>query len=186
MRVISGKFKGRRIDSPHGKVRPTSDMVKGSLFSILENKGRVDGARCLDIFCGTGSLGIEALSRGALSCVFVDVDTSNAKANTGKLVLNVRFIRADYRRALKLLRGERFDLIFCDPPYDSGFCDGVLEAVTTFDMLAENGTIIIEHSSKNDWINLPENCIIDHRVFGVTALDIITRGDDGSDSCGNV
>ena len=188
MRIISGKYKGRRLISPHGKVRPTLDMVKGSLFSILQGRGLLDGARCLDIFCGTGGLGIEALSRGAESCTFADVDTSNAKANSDMLGISCRFIRADYRKAVKLLSAERktFDLIFCDPPYGADFWRDIALRVCDGGILDKNGVIIVEHSSKNDLINAPENCIIERRVFGETALDIITRGDDESDICGSV
>lgn len=186
MRVISGKYKGRNILSPHGEVRPTSDMVKGSLFSILESKNLVDGAECLDLFCGSGALGIEALSRGAESCVFVDSDTSNAVANLDKLKIKSRLIKSDFRRALRLLRNEKFDMIFCDPPYKSGYADIALELVFRYGILKDGGVIIIEHNSSNDLINAPKDCIIDRRVFGITALEIITRGDNAGNFCGDV
>lgn len=186
MRVISGKYKGRALRSPHGEVRPTSDIAKGSLFSVLENKGLVRGARVLDVFCGTGALGIEALSRGADSCVFADLDTSNAEFNLNKIGIATRLVRGDYRRSLRLLRADKFDLIFCDPPYASGFADDALELFFKYDMIEQDGAIIIEHSSSNDLKNIPQNCIIDRRVFGVSALDIIMRGADEGDSLGSV
>lgn len=181
MRVISGKYRGANIISPHGEVRPTADMVKGSLFSILESKGAVHDAKFLDLFCGSGAIGIEALSRGAASCVFVDADTSNVAANLDKLKIKSRLVRADFRRAIRLLRNERFDVIFCDPPYKSGYAQVALGEVLKYGMLEDDGTIIIEHNSSNDLINTPEGCIIDRRVFGITALEIITRGDNESD-----
>ena len=123
MRVIAGKYKGAKLISPRGEVRPTTDLVKGSLFSMLEAKGLLRGAACLDLFCGSGALGIEALSRGAESCVFADMDTRNAAVNLDKLKIPCRTIRADFRKALRMLRDERFDLVFCDPPYKSGFAE---------------------------------------------------------------
>ncbi len=167
-------------------MRPTTDLVKGSLFSILENHGLLDGAEVLDVFCGTGALGIEAISRGAASCVFADADTRNVQKNIDALKIPARLVRSDFRRALRLLREQKFDLIFCDPPYDSGFADAALELILRYDMIKQNGAIIIEHSSSNNLINVPKNCIIDKRVFGVTALEIIMRGDNESGFGGSV
>lgn len=186
MRVIAGKYKGRKLISPRGEVRPTTDVVKGSLFSILNSKDALDGARCLDVFCGSGGVGIEALSRGASSCVFVDHDTDNVKANLDKLGLCCRLVRADYRRALRLLRGEKFDLIFCDPPYKAGYTDDCLELVFKYDLLDKNGIAIIEHDSSNDLIFKRENCIIERRDFGLTALEFVERGDNEGDNIGHV
>lgn len=186
MRVIAGKYKGRKLISPHGEVRPTTDVVKGSLFSILNSMGITEDARCLDVFCGSGGVGIEALSRGARSCVFVDRDTNNVKCNLDKLGLGCRVVRAEYRRALRLLRGEKFDLIFCDPPYRSGYADECAELIFKYDLLDENGVAVIEHSSENSLIFKPENCIIERRNFGLTALEFIKRGGDESDNIGNV
>ncbi|MCH5162539.1 MAG: 16S rRNA (guanine(966)-N(2))-methyltransferase RsmD [Clostridiales bacterium] len=186
MRVISGKYKGRNIYSPRGEVRPTTDIVKGSLFSILENRGLVEGAAVLDVFCGTGAVGIEALSRGADSCVFVDHNTDNVSRNLDAMGINARLVRADFRRALRLLRGSKFDIIFADPPYAAGYAEEVLKCVFKYDMIKPNGVIIIEHSSSNGLINAPENCIIERRVLGAAALEIITRGDNEGGIGGSV
>lgn len=186
MRVISGKYKGATLLSPHGEVRPTADIAKGSIFSILTSRGLLDGARCLDIFCGSGALGIEALSRGARSCVFIDSNTDNVCANVKKLRIDARLVCADFRRALRLIRDERFDIIFCDPPYKSGYAEPALALVLKYGLLDINGLIIIEHSSSNDLIIPSETSIIDRRVFGAAALEFIKRGDDESDSCGDV
>ncbi len=187
MRVIAGKYKGRNITSPsRGEVRPTTDMVKGSLFSILESRRGVVGANCLDVFCGSGALGIEALSRGAASCVFLDKDTYNAKINLDKIGISPRMIRADFKQGLRLLRDEKFDIIFCDPPYKTNFGDVTLELVFRYGLLSDDGIIIIEHNRENRLIKPPNNCIIDRREFGITALDIISRGDSESDIRGGV
>lgn len=116
MRVVAGELGGRRLTAPKGKkVRPTSDRAREALFSIL---GDVSGATVCDLFCGTGALGIEALSRGACRAVLVDTDIGPAEVNTEALGLGERadLVRQD---ALAYLRSttETFDLILCDPPY---------------------------------------------------------------------
>jgi 16S rRNA (guanine966-N2)-methyltransferase len=113
MRVVAGRYGGRTLKAPRGgDVRPTADRVREALFSIL---GPLDGLSVLDLFAGTGALGIEAISRGAATCVFVDVDTRPVLAN-----LEALGIEADVRRAraLTALRpGDHYDLVLLDPPY---------------------------------------------------------------------
>jgi 16S rRNA (guanine966-N2)-methyltransferase len=116
MRVVAGDLGGRRIQAPKGKgVRPTSDRAREALFSIL---GDVDGADVLDLFCGTGALAIEALSRGAHRATLVDVDIEAARVNVEGLGISDRvdLIRRDGLAYLKSTT-EAFDLILCDPPY---------------------------------------------------------------------
>jgi 16S rRNA (guanine966-N2)-methyltransferase len=113
MRVVAGRYGGRTLKAPRGMdVRPTADRVREALFSIL---GPLDGLAVLDLFAGTGALGIEALSRGAQSCVFVDVDTRPVKANLEALGIDAQVRRG---RALGALRpGDHYDLVLLDPPY---------------------------------------------------------------------
>jgi 16S rRNA (guanine966-N2)-methyltransferase len=117
MRVVAGEFRGRRIAGPGrgDSVRPTADRVREALFSVL---GALDDALVLDLFCGTGALGIEAVSRGAAEATLVDVRTELARRNVRELALEerCRVVRAD---ALRFLRqpGTSFDLVLCDPPY---------------------------------------------------------------------
>ena len=118
MRIVAGELRGRRILSPPRRsaaVRPTSDRVREAVFSIL---GDVEGLSVLDLFCGTGALAIEAISRGATRATMVDSDPSIARRNVTALGLGdrCRIVRGDVAR---VLRGsdERFDLVFCDPPY---------------------------------------------------------------------
>src|SRR5215203_247228 len=122
MRVIAGELKGRPLLAPRGwKVRPTSDRVREAIFSVLGNA--VVGARVLDLYCGTGALAIEALSRGAARAVLVDRDTRPALGNVESLGLGARaeLVRADARRWLAERAGDegapRFDLVFVDAPY---------------------------------------------------------------------
>lgn len=184
MRVISGKYKGIKLASPKGEVRPTTDLVKGSLFSVLDSRGLISGAVCLDLFSGSGALGIEAISRGAKQCVFCDIDTKNVRLNLDKLKLTERVVCADFRRALRLLREQKFDIIFCDPPYKTDFGEEAYKLICRYGM-AEGGVVVLEHASEKDLKNIPESSIIDHRVFGASAFGIL-RGKSESDFCGNV
>ena len=113
MRVVAGRYGGRSLKAPRGRgVRPTADRVREALFSIL---GEIDGLAVLDLFAGTGALGIEALSRGAASCVFVDVDTRPVRANLEALGIDAEVRRG---QALTALRpGDHYDLVLLDPPY---------------------------------------------------------------------
>lgn len=121
MRVIAGELKGQRLAAPRGwRVRPTSDRVREAIFSAL---GEIEGARVLDLYCGTGALGIEALSRGAVHAVLVDRDTRPALGNVERLGLRKRaeLVRSDVTRWLAARaaepEGPRFDLVFVDAPY---------------------------------------------------------------------
>ena len=117
MRVISGKYRGRRLHAPEGKrVRPTTDRVKEALFSVIQFA--VPGTQVLDLFAGSGALGIEALSRGAESCVFVENNRRHIdclKLNLEKADEAYEIISTDYIAALKRLSGRKFGLVFCDP-----------------------------------------------------------------------
>lgn len=185
MRVIAGQHKGAKLISPRGEVRPTTDMVKGSLFSMLDSKGLLRGKKCLDIFCGSGALGIEALSRGAESCIFVDVDCKNVRANLDKLRITAQVVQSDFRRAIRMLKAEKFDLVFCDPPYKTDYAEEVYKLLVKYGMLTETGVAVLEHAADRPLQTVPKNNVIDSRVFGVSAFEIV-RGESESDICGNV
>ena len=185
MRVIAGKFKGTKLVSPHGEVRPTTDIVKGSLFSVLTSKGLLKDANCFDIFCGSGGLGIEALSRGAESCVFADIDVKNVNANLDKLRISARTVAGDFRKTLKSLIGKKFDLVFCDPPYKSGFARTTLELLVKYELLSDNGAAVIERGSDGEPTEVSGTYIIDSRKFGAATYEIIGV-DHESNICGNV
>ncbi len=144
MRVITGTARGRKLNEPRDmSVRPTTDMVKEAVFSIVQFD--VPGRRVLDLFAGTGQLGIEALSRGARECVFVDnapQALSLVRKNLSLCGFEAQVVRADARQYLA--RGGKFDLVFIDPPYQAGLYDDVLEAVFQFDILNEGGIILVE------------------------------------------
>ncbi len=146
MRVISGSARGRKLIQPENNaVRPTTDMVKESLFNIIQFK--IEGRNVLDLFSGTGQLGIEALSRGASSAVFVDESERALKLVRANLKHTELAERAEVYRedALTFLkRGRKYDIIFLDPPYESPLVEKALRAINEFDILNEDGIIICE------------------------------------------
>lgn len=146
MRVITGTARGRKLKQPSGMdIRPTTDMVKESVYNIIQS--RVDGSRMLDLFAGTGQMGIEALSRGAREAVFVDMSPAAVKLVKENLAITgfsdrARVVRTD---SLAYLRsGEKFDIVFIDPPYATDLLEKALDFATGFDILNENGIIICE------------------------------------------
>lgn len=154
MRVISGSFKGRRLTAPNGlTIRPTPDKVKGAIFNILGD--RIIESSFLDLFAGTGAIGIEALSRGAKEVVFVD---NNTKAiNTIKKNLN-NCQSSIVNRQLSIIKGDavefikktdnQFDFIFIDPPYKTDLGEKALIEISSFNILKEDGELIWEHYYK--------------------------------------
>lgn len=147
MRVITGKARGIQLKTPDGmQTRPTSDRVKEALFSIIQFE--LPGARVLDLFGGTGQLGIEALSRGATSAVFVDASDKacsmiRENLKRTKLEHQGNVIRSDYLEYLKRSK-DSFDIIFLDPPYAEVFLENALNLITQIDILQSNGIIVTE------------------------------------------
>ncbi len=153
MRVITGTARGRRLREPSGmEIRPTTDIVKEAVFNIIQFD--IEGRRVLDLFAGTGQLGIEALSRGAADCVFVDESreaVSIVKENLAKCRFTAKVVQGD---SLGYLRcAGKFDIIFLDPPYDSDMLDKSLEIIQNVDILTEGGIIVCESRREK---SLPE------------------------------
>jgi len=147
MRVITGKARGVQLKTPEGiQTRPTIDRVKEALFSIINFD--IPGAYVLDLFGGTGQLGIEALSRGAKNAVFVDASETACKLirenlKRTKLEQDGKVIRSDYLDFLNRTR-DYFDIIFLDPPYAEVFLENALKRITEIDILRSGGIIITE------------------------------------------
>ena len=173
MRVVAGEFRGRRLAAPRGiRTRPTADRVREALFSIL---GEVSGARVLDLYAGSGALGIEALSRGAESAVFVERDARAAaviERNLASLGLDQRVVTQDVMRFLARARG-RFDLVFCDPPYDSAssLAGPLAERLPA---LTSEGARIVTESDKRTPLELPFP-LLRERTYGDTRIAIHAR-----------
>ena len=147
MRVITGKARGVQLKTPEGMLtRPTTDRVKEALFSIINFD--IPGAKVLDLFGGTGQLGIEALSRGAKSTVFVDAREEACKLirenlKRTKLEQDAKVVRSDYLDYLERCR-EKFSVIFLDPPYAEVFLENALNRITEIDILQSDGIIVTE------------------------------------------
>jgi 16S rRNA (guanine(966)-N(2))-methyltransferase RsmD len=180
LRVISGSARGRRLLSPPNyRIRPTSDRVKEALFNILGNLLDVfDSCRVLDIFAGTGNLGVEALSRGACQAVFID----NNKESVTLVLRNLRLLGFEKKArvlekeaitALRFLekREDPFQLVFIDPPYRQGLAGKVLEFLSASALINENSLVIVEFSVGEEVptaiASLRE---FDRRAYGDTAI----------------
>ena len=179
MRVITGPCRGRRLLEPAGRdVRPTTDQVKAAMFNIIQFD--VEGRKVLDLFAGTGQLGIEALSRGAADCLLVDSARDSVRLvqeNLRRCGLPARVLQCD---ALGILKsGEKFDLIFLDPPYGSGLEAKAIEAVKEFDILTRGGIMVVETRPETALPVLPAECGTAKTYrYGKIKLTVITRGND--------
>lgn len=184
MRIIAGKFKGKGLDAPKGlNTRPTSDRVREALFNVLEHgTPQIDfeGARVLDLFAGSGALGLEALSRGARYCLFIE-DDSGARAairrNVEALGLTgaTKIWRRDATRLGPAGNITPFDLVFCDPPYGKGLGDKALAAAAEGGWLAAGATLVLEErvGTGPAWPVLFEE--IDRRRYGDTEIAMARR-----------
>ena len=177
MRIITGQAKGVRLKAPKGlNTRPTSDRVKESLFSILAD--RIYDRSILDLFAGTGNLGLEALSRGALNAIFVEHDSNCIKIiqeniNNTKMQEKSKIIRGDVYRIVDNLNkcSHAFDIIFADPPYNKEHVNKLLNSLSV-NILKPDSLIIIEHS-KNEAYNIPQHIeLIRKQQYGETIISI--------------
>jgi 16S rRNA (guanine966-N2)-methyltransferase len=173
LRVVAGTFKGRRLAAPRGtRTRPTADRVREALFSML---GDVGGARVLDLYAGSGALGIEALSRGADSAVFVERDAAAVAAierNLAAVGVEAKVLRQDVLRFLAGADGP-FDLVFCDPPYDSASRLAAPLAERLPVLTAEDARIVTESDKRNP-LQLPFPLLVE-REYGDTRIAIHER-----------
>jgi 16S rRNA (guanine966-N2)-methyltransferase len=190
MRVIGGTARGRRLLAPRGlDTRPTSDKVKEALFSILAGMtGPLDGSSVLDVFAGTGSLGIEAMSRGACKAVFIDagreaVTVLAKNLQTTGFADRSTILSQNFRAAFTRLEsaGRNFRIVFLDPPYGKGLLEKSLEQLSESTMLDEGAVVVAEHSSREEIRSAfgpLRQC--DRRVYGDTALTFFTLTRKGS------
>ncbi len=182
MRVITGTAKGHKLKAVKGMdTRPTSDKLKGSIFNIIAD--RIEGSYVLDVFAGTGGLGIEALSRGAAGAVFMDKSAgccSVIKENLAhtKLSDKAEVYVTDYAAGIEKLykNGRKFDLIILDPPYNKNFIQEALKIMINNDIMNENSVIVAEHSTSD---KLPERIgrleAVDTRKYGDTSLTLFIK-----------
>lgn len=166
MRIISGKFKGKKIVAPKSiKARPTTDFAKESLFNILEHKFDVQNIDVLDLFAGTGNISYELISRGASSVTSVDMALSSYKfinSFAHDNSMNIKCIKADVFKFLKK-GGMSFPLIFADPPYALKNVDQIPNLVFDNGWLTDGGLLIVEHGQETDFS--AHKRLVDHRVY---------------------
>lgn len=146
MRVAGGRLRGRGLVYPRSGLRPTKGVTRQAIFNIIGEK--VMGARVLDLFAGAGALGIEALSRGATGCMFVERSPAVLRflrRNTADLA-GAEVVAGDVLRVATRLVGREFDLILADPPYDRGLVQETLDILLRHGLLADEGMVAIEHS----------------------------------------
>ncbi len=174
MRIISGKFRGKKILAPQSlPVRPTTDFAKTGLFNMLNQRLSLEGAAVLDLYAGTGNISYELISRGAGSLIAVDADKHCVAFidKTFKL-LQASLAQACRDDAISFLEmcNQSFDLIFADPPYEHSPVEQIVELVMQKRLLNSNGLLVIEHSSKKNY-RQHQNLLID-RKYGAVAFSI--------------
>jgi len=166
MRVISGKYKGKKLAGFEvDGTRPTMDRVKESLFSMIQEY--VTGAKVLDLFAGTGSLGIEALSNGAESCIFIENGKEIIKYLEKNLkdISNSTIINKDYKLALSELK-DKFDIILIDPPYKDNIINDCINLIETLELLSKNGIIVCESDINESEVINDKLIIVKNKVYG--------------------
>lgn len=184
MRVIGGSLKGRRLASFRGPgIRPTSDKVREAVFNILPRE--FPYRTVLDLYAGTGAMGIEALSRGASEAAFVESDKGAAQVIRKNLDIcgqKARIIRKDAVKAVEELsrKGESFDLVIIDPPYSSELLVGTLKAIGLGGLLAPKGAVVAESAKKAPLeADIPGLEVYDRRRYGDTLVYFLKRSDNG-------
>lgn len=179
MRVIAGKYKGRKLEAPLDmSVRPTTDKVREAVFDILMND--VSGAVFCDLFAGSGAMGIEALSRGASKCILCDSDRVSIRLIRTNLRIcgageEAVVMTGDFRKCLRRIK-EKVDIFYVDPPYDAGLYGASLSQIEILDLLSDDGIIIAEHDSRTE---VPESTdylekVKDHR-YGKTTVTVYRK-----------
>ena len=150
MRVISGKYKGKNLEGfDINGTRPTMDRVKESIFSTIQNE--IKDSIVLDLFCGSGNLGIEAISNGCKLCYFIDNNTKainivNENINNFNIKDKSKVLNFDYKKSIKYFseRNIKFDVILADPPYDYHIIEKILTLIDKYDILNDNGIVVVE------------------------------------------
>ena len=179
MRVITGTAKGVRLKTPEGmQTRPTTERVKEAVFSIIQFE--VEGSRVLDLFAGTGQMGIEALSRGATQAVFIDgrreaCQLVQENLKRAKLADRAQVLHSDYLGYLERCRST-FDLIFLDPPYADIFLENALKKISEIDILSDSGIIICERPAEKQLSGVFSGLLHDRDYrYGKTAVTLYRK-----------
>ena len=182
MRVISGIARGTNLETLDGNsTRPTLDRVKEALFNIIQCE--IAEANVLDLFSGSGALGIESLSRGAKSCTMCDksyeaIEIINKNIKKTNLEGKSKVIKGDYKKVLELLKGQKFDLIFIDPPYNLDIAVNSIKSIIELNLLDDNSIIILETDNEKrelENLNKLNVNVYDLRKYGRITLIFLNR-----------
>ena len=180
IRIISGSLRSRRLSvPPGGLIRPTSDRVREAIFNMVQSRLPLQGASVLDLYCGTGALGFEAISRGATEAVFVDANPlvlACSRDNAEELGIEDRcsFVRGDARTYLESSSDTSYDLILADPPYDTADVEIIPEPALRH--LEPGGVLVLEHD-RNREIG-PRAHLLLTRAYGRTAVSLFSPNRD--------
>ena len=186
LKIVGGIARGRILKIPKGRdIRPTSNRVREALFDVLGKKA-VE-AEVLDLFCGSGALGIEALSRGAGSCVFVDrsrrcITAVRENLTAVKLPAKTEILHLEVTAAIGLLarKKRKFDLILLDPPYHRNLGTKTLRSLSLYDILKRTGMVVVEHYQKDRIFPAGRSLVLRRRLaYGETVLSFFQKGEKG-------
>lgn len=176
MRIISGKYRGKKLNSPQDyRVRPTSDMVKEGVFNIIQFK--VKESCVLDLFAGSGAIGAEMLSRGARKVYLADCDKDSlAIVKSNFNIFNshdYEILHSDYKDTIKNLQGIKFDIIYVDPPYEMLIIDEILRLILQYDLLLPDGIVVYESLFETNQKSIVKGFqLTKSRKYGTVAVDI--------------
>ena len=179
MRVIAGKYKGRTLFSPKDQsVRPTTDRIKENVFNLLQS--RMNGAAFLDLFGGSGAMTVEALSRGASRAVIADASRESValiKKNFQKVGVGkeAQLFELSYDLVLKRLAGEKFDIVYLDPPYRAEYYEDILEGILQNGLLSEGGVVVFEHATERAFPDAEGYRSLDRRKYGSVTLELLVK-----------
>jgi len=183
MRVVGGEFRGRPLATPRtNSIRPTTDRTREALFNVLAHRyaDRLQGGRVLDLFAGTGALGLEALSRGASFCMFVEESAEGrglirANVEAFGLTGRTKIFRRDAAKLGAAGTVQPFDLVFADPPYGKGLGEAALHSALAGGWLAADALCVVEESAAGAFDPGPGFAIVDERSYGETIIRLIER-----------
>lgn len=184
VRVISGSARGLKLNTPgDDRVRPTTDRVKESMFNIVQDW--VYDSQVLDLFAGSGALGIEALSRGASQAVFCDNSLDSIKIiksniEKARVADRSQIVSGDFKRCLRDMeaKNQSFDIIFVDPPYYKGLFEEVLDTIRSCKILKKDGIVIVEHDAKRPIGQVEGLEVYKEKKYGITMLTFYCLEDD--------
>ncbi len=184
VRVISGSARGLKLNTPEDdRVRPTTDRVKESMFNIVQDW--VYDSQVLDLFAGSGALGIEALSRGASQAVFCDNSLDSIKIiksniEKARVADRSQIVSGDFKRCLRDMgaKNQSFDMIFVDPPYYKGLFEEVLDTIRACKILKKDGIVIVEHDAKRPIGQVEGLEVYKEKKYGITMLTFYCLEDD--------